>query len=49
MAKHKKKKHRKTKLTQEQLRVMMEEKLRAQTIPSGKIYKRNKKHKKEES
>lgn len=38
----------KTKFTKEEVRQMMEEKLRAQTIPSKKIYKRNKKHKKEE-
>jgi hypothetical protein len=42
-------KHKKIKLKREEVRKMMEEKLRAQTIPSGKIYKRNKKHRKDES
>jgi hypothetical protein len=41
-----KKKHRKIKLTKEEVRKMMEERLRAQTIPSKKKYKRTKKYKK---
>lgn len=34
----------KTKLSKEDLRKMMEEKLRAQTIPSKKKYSRKRKH-----
>lgn len=45
----KKKNKRKNKLTSEQVRKMMEEKLRAKTIPSKKKYNRTRKHKKEES
>jgi hypothetical protein len=41
------KKKRKIKLSKEEVRQMMEEKLRAQSIPSKKKYKRSKKHKKE--
>ncbi len=37
----------KNKLSKEDVRKMMEEKLRAKTIPSKKKYKRNRKHKKE--
>ena len=37
----------KKKLSKEEVRKMMEEKLRAKTIPSKKKYKRNRKHSKE--
>lgn len=43
----KKRKPKKTKLTPEELQIMMEQKLKAQTIPSKKIYKRNLKHRKD--
>jgi len=49
MKKKKQKKIRKIKLNKEQVRKMMEEKLRAQTIPSKKKYQRKTKHNKEES
>lgn len=44
-----KKKHRKIRLNKEEVRKMMEEKLRARSIPSKKKYKRNKKHKGDDS
>lgn len=34
----------KAKLTPEQVRIAQEQKLKARTIPSGKIYKRKTKH-----
>lgn len=39
-------KHHKIKLSKEEVRKMMEEKLRAKTIPSKKRYTRKKKHQK---
>lgn len=40
------KKAKQRKLSRKELREMMEQKLKAKTVPSGKVYRRNRKHKK---